>query len=220
MGTADRRAYRLGLSQIITKNFIVGLNYDSTALDGYLQNPYRKYRFGAPNVASTDRPEIYPNTRTSNAIAIDGRYYLPYRASIKASYRYYIDSWGIVAHTGELEYVHPIKSNWTIEANARYYTQTRADFYADLFPFADAQNFMARDKILATFDDWSIRLGGSWRWNQKLYFVNYSVLSLFVDHIQYNYKDFKDGKAGATPSVQPLFAYSANVFGFQVTAHY
>lgn len=220
VGTADRRDYRLGLSQIITKNFIVGLNYDSTALDGYLQNPYRSVRYGAPNATPSKQDERYPRTRTSNAIAIDGRYYLPYRASIKGTYRYYIDSWGVVAHTGELEYVHPIKSSWTIEASARYYTQTHADFYADLFPFIDAQNFLARDKVLSTFNDWSIRLGGSWRWNHKLLFVNSSVLSLFVDHIQYNYQDFKNGMVGATPSVQPLFAYSANLFAFQVTAHY
>ena len=33
----------------------------------------------------------------------------------------------------------------------RYYTQTAADFYQDIFPRADFSNFMARDKELATY---------------------------------------------------------------------
>lgn len=218
MGNVDRRNYRLGLSQILTKNFIANVNYESSALEGYLQNPYRSVRFGPANAAPAKQEEKYPHTRTSNAIALDGRYYLPYRASLKGTYRYYSDNWGIVAHTGELEYVHPIKSNWTVEVSGRYYTQTRADFYADLFPYIDAQNFLARDKVLATFNDWSVHLGGSWRWvhNQKLS----SVLSVFLDHIQYNYLDFKNGMVGATPSVQPLYSYSANVYQFQWSLHY
>lgn len=217
-GSADRRNYRLGLSQILTKNFIANLNYESGAMEGYLQNPYRSVRYGPANAKPLSQEEIFPRTRTSNAIALDGRYYLSYRASIKLGYRYYTDSWGILAHTGELEYVHPIKSNWTIEASARYYSQTRADFYSDLFPFIDAQNFLARDKVLSTFNDWSVHLGGSWRWmhTQKLT----SVLSVFIDHVQYNFLDFKNGLAGATPSVQPLYSYSANVYQFQYSLHF
>lgn len=219
MGSVDRRAYRLGLSQILTKNFITTVNYESTALEGYLQNPYRQVRYGgSTSTAIGHQDEKYPRTRTSNALGIDGRYYLPYRASIKLGYRYYTDSWGIVAHTGELEYVHPIKTNWTIEGTARYYTQTRADFYADLFPYIDAQNFLARDKTLATFNDWSVRLGGSWRWVQSAKL--YGVVSLFVDHIQYNYLDFKNGMVGSTPNTQPLYGYSANVYQIQYSQHF
>jgi hypothetical protein len=135
-----------------------------------------------------------------------------------ASYRYYTDSWGIVGHTGEFEYVHPIGAKWTIEANARYYTQKRADFYADLFPFIDAQNFLARDKVLSTFNDWSFRLGGNWRWvqTQKLY----GVISMFIEHIQYNYLDFKDAGVKGSPATQPLFGYSANVYQLQYTQHF
>lgn len=221
-GTVDRRSYRLGLSQILTKNFLATLNYESSAMDGYLQNPYRSYRYGAANDANyffTD--ERYPNTRTTNAIGLTARYYLPYRASIKAGYRYFTDSWGIVAHTGDLEYVHPLKgrlSNFTLEGTVRYYTQTRADFYADLFPFLDAQNFLARDKILATFDDWSVRLGGNWRWTHTP--KTYGVVSIYADYIQYNYKDFKDAEIKKAPSSQPLFSFGATVYMVQYAQHF
>lgn len=221
-GTVDRRSYRLGVSQIITKNFLATLNYESSAMEGFLQNPYRTVRYGASNSLSISfQDERYPSTRTTNAIALTGRYYLPYRASVKAGYRYFTDSWGIVAHTGDLEYVHPLKGSWSkfsVEGAARYYTQTRADFYADLFPYIDAQNFLARDKILATFNDWSVRFGASWRWTHSP--KTYGVVSLFVDHIQYDYQDYKNAEVKAAPASQPLFSFDANVYMIQYVQHF
>jgi Protein of unknown function (DUF3570) len=221
-GSVDRRSYRLGLSQILTKNFIVNVNYESSAMEGYLQNPYRSVRYGAGNSLNVGfQDEKYPGTRTTNAVALTGRYFLPYRASLKGGYRYFTDSWGIVAHTGDVEYIHPLKgrlSNFTVEGSGRYYTQTRADFYADLFPFIDAQNFLARDKILATFNDWSVRLGGSWRYAYSP--KTYGVVSLFVEHIQYNYQDYKNAEVKVAPDAQPLFSFDANVYMLQYSQHF
>jgi hypothetical protein len=138
-------------------------------------------------------------------VAIDARYYLPYRASAKLGYRHYTDSWGIVSNNGDLEYVHPIGNNWTVEGTARYYTQKHADFYSDLFPFIDAQNFLARDKLLSTFSDWSVRLGGSWNWHHTPKVS--SVISAYVDHYQYNFQDFRDATVKASPGSQPLYSY-------------
>jgi peptidoglycan/LPS O-acetylase OafA/YrhL len=52
--------------------------------------------------------------------------------------------------------VHPLDlphfgGQWIFESRVRYYTQTAADFYQDIFPRADFSNFMARDKELATY---------------------------------------------------------------------
>lgn len=218
VGTADRRSYRLGVSQILTRNMLVGVNYESIALEGYLQNPYRSVRYGAANTKPLTQNERYPRTRTANAIALNARYYLPYRASLKLDYRYYTDSWGILAHTGDLEYVHPLGNDWTLEGSMRYYTQTRADFYADLFPYIDAQNFLARDKLLSTFNDWSVRLGTSWRWRHTPKLTG--VFTLYVDHIQYDFLDFRNALAGATPATQPLYSYSSNVFMLQYSLRY
>lgn len=220
-GKMDRRNYRVGLSQILTKNFIVGFNYESISQEGYLQNPYRSVRFctNSACTAASTQAEIYPRTRTSNAFAIDGMYYLPYRASIKAAYRYYTDTWGIVGHTGELDYVHPIKTAWTVEAGVRYYTQTKADFYSDLFPFIDAQNFLARDKMLATFDDFAVHLGLSWRAQFNRRFSG--VTSLFYDRIQYSYADFRNAlEKNVAPTAQPLYSYGANVYMLQFSLRY
>ena len=62
------------------------------------------------------------------------KYYLPWRAALTGQYRFYNDTWGINAHTGELEYTHPWQNRWVFSGSYRFYTQNSADFFSDLFP--------------------------------------------------------------------------------------
>ena len=78
-------------------------------------------------------PSEYPNTRSSNAGSFRAKYFLPYRAALDAMYRFYTDTWGIVGHTGELGYVHPLDTascggNWIFEGRVRYYRQDSRGF--------------------------------------------------------------------------------------------
>ena len=89
-------------------------------------------------------------------------YYLPYRASLKAEGRYYSDSWGVDAWNVEVAYVHPLPKGLTMDLKYRYYNQTAADFYSDLFPRRQSQNFLARDKELSSFNAHTIGAGLSY----------------------------------------------------------
>ncbi|MFQ5981948.1 MAG: DUF3570 domain-containing protein, partial [Woeseiaceae bacterium] len=149
---ADRQFYSVGLTQIVTRNLIMGLNVETITDEGYLNNPYRSVRYvdSSNPIGYSFEPELYPNTRTSTAVGLRARYYLPYRAAIQGEYRFFTDTWGILSHTGAISYTHPWGA-WTITGKYRYYTQERADFYSDLFPRSEATNFRARDKELSTF---------------------------------------------------------------------
>ncbi len=162
--TADHRGYSLSLSQILTRNPILDFNYELLTDQGYLANPYRKIRFLSPGEGEgfTLADQVYPDTRTSNAGSVQLKYYLPYRAAITGQYRFFRDTWGIVAHTVEVDYTHPWK-HWIFDGSLRYYRQTAADFYSDLFPRANYQNFMARDRELAAFHSYTIGAGGSYQ---------------------------------------------------------
>ena len=39
--TVDRQHYQLGVSQVLTKNWILALDFETIADEGYLNNPYR-----------------------------------------------------------------------------------------------------------------------------------------------------------------------------------
>jgi hypothetical protein len=219
----DRRNYRVGISQILTKTLIVGLNYETETSEGYLQNPYRADRYClTPDCVTSQvlfEPEVYPRTRSTNAVSLDARWSLPWwHAALHGNYRYFHDTWSIRANTGEIGYTHPLKwrflgGMWTVDAAYRYYTQTRADFYSDLFPFIESQNFRARDRNLATFDTNTIHVGVTyalgtmpWAWVQK------ATASVFYDMIQYNFKDFRNGLMDTQFAYQqPLYTYRAGV---------
>lgn len=210
---ADHWRYRLGLTQVVTRNLLMALDYEAITDEGYLNNPYRRVRYldaGNP-LGFGWQEEVYPRTRDSNAVALRGRYFLPYRAAVSAGYRWFDDSWGIRASTVEVGYTHPF-GPFTGEVGYRYYTQTAADFYADLFPGVDAQNFLARDKELSTFDSHALRLGIGYEMPLALRFgIEKGAVNLVYDRIEFSYDDFRDLRAAGVPGTEPLYDFTADV---------
>jgi hypothetical protein len=221
----DRRSYRVGLSQILTKSLIASLGLEVITDEGFLNNPYRSYRFVDPadNTQFALAAELYPNTRTSNALALNARYFLPYRAAAQIGYRYFTDTWGISAGTAELGYIQPLKGKpWTLQAKLRYYTQEHADFYSDLFGRMNQQNFLARDKELSSFTSRTVSLGASYEFaSQGWKFINKGTLNLFLDFIQFDYDDFRDARFSMLPTDDPKFrpAGSEPLYRFDATVY-
>ena len=70
---AKSQSYRLDVSQIITKNFLVNMNYEGVTDEGFLNNPYRPgslpgSQFSCAWLQLRARKSI-PRTRTSSAFA-------------------------------------------------------------------------------------------------------------------------------------------------------
>jgi len=218
----DRWSYRVGVSQILTKSLITSLNLEVITDEGYLNNPYRSFRYVDPvdNTQYALLTEKYPHTHTSNAVGLNARYFLPYRAAIEAGYRFYTDTWGIGANTYNIGYVHPLKkSPFTFEASLRYYEQSHADFYSDLFPTADFQNFMGRDKELSTFNSKTLRLGATYDFAKSGWkFVKKGTLNFYYDLMQFQYDDFRDARrTDLVAGTEPFYSYNANVYQFFVS---
>ena len=221
---ADRRNWQVGITQILTRNLLAGLNYETSESEGTLNNPYRKVRFVDRNAASGRgfgfENERYPHTRTGNAASIQTKYFLPWRAAVTVSYRYYRDTWGIKARTGELGLTQPVVRDWLADVHVRLYRQSRASFYSDLFGFAGAQNFLARDRELASFKSTTLGIGlareihlGLWPRLQKI------TLNGRFDRMRINYSDYRNLSAlGFTPGTEPLFTLNANVWQAFISA--
>jgi len=216
---ADRQKYKLGLSQVLTKNLLLDLSFETVTDEGYLNNPYRTVRYLDNNLIQT-KGEVYPNTRTSHAIAMRALYYLPYRAAIRGEVRGYTDTWGINGNMAELGYIHPTKQGWTYEVSYRTYSQDSADFYSDLFE-VEFDN-MARDKELSTFSTRTIGLGVSYEFKKHGWgFIDKGSVNIFYNRIQIDYENFRDLRVtGVTPGTEPLYSLSADVFRIFVSAWY
>ncbi len=213
-GTSYSRSFVAGVSQVVTKNLISGVTLEVVTDQGLLSNPYRIIRFVDNSAANPlgygQGSQIYPKTHTSTAVEGRVKYYLPYRAAVSGSYRYFDDTWKVRAHTAELGYTQPISNLWILEGRLRYYTQSHASFYSDLFPFANSQNFEARDQNLASTTNYTLGLDG-WKIFKR------ATVTGDVSRIRFKYSDFRDirdyGIAnGYSPGTEPLYKFDATIY--------
>jgi hypothetical protein len=213
--SAKNYRYKLSLSQVLSKSLIAVFSAESIVDEGFLNNPYRQVRYKDTSVPRgySYQSEVYPLTRNSDAFSVRGIYYLPWRASVRADARYHDDSWGISASNLELRYLHTIGEEWLLEAKYRAYTQSEADFYSDLFPYRDAQNFLARDKELSEFSSDSFGLGATYTLPERwLSVFEKGTVNLYWDHFQFDYDNFRNVLDTEAPvGEEELYAFDANV---------
>lgn len=220
---ANRQKFGVGLTQVVTKSLIVGVNAENVSDEGYLNNPYRAIRYLDEDSARgfSFTTEVYPTTRVSNAFSINANYYLPYRASIYGNARYYTDTWGIRATNAKVGYIHTIGDEWILDAHVRFYQQDQADFYRDLFTRADEFNIMARDKELSTYSGVSAGVGVTYEWAfSAASYLKKSTLNFEYDYMNFDYDNFRDATDDAPVGEEALFGFSANVIRAYVSVWY
>ena len=210
-----RNNYKLGWTQVLSSRWIAALNMQVDLDQGFLNNPYRSVRFrdASQPLGYGYQSEVYPNTRNAVAVSLVNKVYLPYRAALSLNLRHYQDSWDIRAFDAELDYVHPLSASWTLDAKLRWYQQGQAEFYRDLFDFANQQNFMARDKELSEFNNLTLGVGASYLLPGWAFWPDAKPeLNLQWDHIRFNYHNFRNVTiTDAEPGLEPLYRLDANV---------
>lgn len=120
--TKTRTEIMLGVTQVMGIHDLLGLSLVHARGRGYFSDPYKVF---------DERPRERNNTNlflrwNHHVEAGDG--------TLRSSYRYYSDSWGIRAHTLGLDYVQPLARGWTLTPLLRFYTQSAANFYVDSDP--------------------------------------------------------------------------------------
>ncbi|HMD75149.1 MAG TPA: DUF3570 domain-containing protein [Steroidobacteraceae bacterium] len=220
LGHAESRSYELGLSQILTRNWIASLNLNVIADDGYLSNPYRAIRYKDPTAAKgySLGSQVYPDTRTSTAVELRTKYYLPFRAAVSLSYRYFRDTWSIVGNTFEFDYTQPISNMWILEGRIRYYQQTRASFYSDLFAYINEYNYEGRDKDLAASKNYTFGAKATYAFLPEGWKIfKRATFTIDLSEVRFKYldftniKNFNDTPAGGSyaPGAEPLYHFNA-----------
>jgi len=159
------------VSQLVSRDVVVGASVDVSTLRGYQSNPYRQAIVGESLV-----PERHPTERTREAFAAWLRTYLAATGTtVIATYRYYRDDWEVHAHTPELRLVQEAGRNIEASVRFRYYTQDGAYFFRDRYPPDDAAmtQFVSDDVKLSSFTGYTMEaklgvlgdafeLGGRW----------------------------------------------------------
>lgn len=223
----ERQNFRLGVTQVVTPSLLAGLDYELITDEGFLNNPYRSYRFLLdpldPAAGYQFSREVYPDTRTSDAVALRLLYYFPGRHTLGGNYRYFTDDWGVDAHTAQLSYARVLHDNWTLELKYRYYQQSAANFYSDLFEFEaqDEKDWRARDKELSEFSNHSASLYVRYERPLRYRLLDKAAFTLQWDHIWFSYDNFSDLRSvSAVPGQEPTYEFEANIYKLIFTLWY
>src|SRR5258706_9435998 len=223
LGHAQSRSYEGGLSQVVTKNLIAGVTLEVITDQGLLSNPYRSIRYLDSTVplGYSLGTQVYPNTHTSTAVETPAKYYPPYRAAAAVSYRYFSDTWGLRANTIQFGFTPPVSNKFIFEGRGRDYSQNHATFYSDLFPFANSQNFEARDQNLAASTNNTIEAKMTWAFAPEGFLIFKRATTTFdVSRIQFKYSDFRNIRAYSIANGHPAGSeppYSFNAMVYQVS---
>lgn len=223
----DRHSFRVGISQIVTPRLLLAANYELITDEGYLNNPYRSYRYLSdpldPAAGFQFAREVYPSTRTSDAASLQLRYRLPWEAAVGGQYRFFTDDWGIDAHTMLVSYTHVLYEHWTLDFQYRWYSQGQADFYQDLFlfPSQDEKDYRARDKEMSEFSDQTLSFYLSYQRPLSWRYAYKAGISLQYDRIAFDYDNFSDlTEEGFLPGDEPSYSFDADVYKILFTLWY
>jgi hypothetical protein len=142
----------LGVTQVMTRNWLTGLNYTFDHSRGYLTDPYRILsELDAQGDVSGYLYERRPDTRTRQSLYWFNKLALG-SPVLDLSYRRGKDSWGIVSDSVEAHLRIDLGRGMYLEPHARWYRQTAADFY-ELYLSAAGPlpTYMSADPRLAAF---------------------------------------------------------------------
>lgn len=136
----------VGVTQAMTARDIAQFSLTQAAGRGYFNDPYKLY-------------DKRPGKRDSTVAMLRWNHHVEsLSASLRSSYRFYRDSFGIRAHTLDTAWVQPVTSIFTLTPSLRYYTQNAASFYYDPVPDTDVYpapvgnpEFSSADQRLSAF---------------------------------------------------------------------
>ena len=125
----------IGVSQLLSPKTVLTANVTFGNDSGYLSDPYRLAGFlptGFP--FSIGIPERRPSHRNKEVLYTSlTQYFDKVNASLEASYRFYNDSYGVVANTVGLTWHQWLGKHFIVEPMVRFYEQSAANFYAPTF---------------------------------------------------------------------------------------
>jgi len=183
----------LGLTQLLSPGTIVTANGTFSHAAGYLNDPYRGVVFDESAINANAQVVLHgekrPGSRDSQAIMVSLTQAVPrLNASVEGTYRYYHDSFGVMANTAGITWLQKLGRRVTVAPSFRYYRQEAASFYGIQFS-GDPQNDPARaprffssdyrlsfletftlgiDATIKLHDHWNLQLGYQRYWMRGL----------------------------------------------------
>jgi hypothetical protein len=134
------------VSQVLTPRLQALLIIEPSYQHGLLATKYQRDYF----TDGSERVESLPGSRYKLPIAVRFNYFLDDHFVIRTFYRYYMDSWGIRAHTAELEIPIKLTSFVSVSPYYRYNNQQGTRYFAPYGQHNPTDTYYTSDYDLST----------------------------------------------------------------------
>ena len=158
-----------GVSQLLDPKTVLALDLTYAYDRGYLNDQYRGVLFANETQLDPTSPALEPESRPRHrdrysVLASVLREVTSLQGSVEGSYRFYVDSYGIAAHTAQLGWHQKIGPRLLVSPGFRYYWQTAANFYAPQWPdYSTRPTYYSADYRLSRLETLTAGVDVSWR---------------------------------------------------------
>jgi hypothetical protein len=184
-------SFSVGLGQVIDRASVAQSSLTLQYSDGYLSDPYKLVSSGGVNL-----PDQRPGTRLQIAwLTRYRRHFERVHGSLHADYQLNWDDWGPLANMLELGWHQELFHYVTLAPSVRYYSQSKADFYAPYFaPGLTASQAASSDYRLSPY--------GALSYKMRAEVSLAELLGLASARIGVQYEHYQSGKEFALGSVR------------------
>ena len=170
-GFLDKKAAKhsdevlVGVNQLLGPKTVLTANLIFAGDRGYLNDQYKGALFASDPQLDATQPALEPEKRPRyrdryTALVALTQEVRPLHASVEGSYRFYVDSYGVLAHTLDLAWYQKLGKYVVISPLFRYYRQSAADFYAEQFgDFNHPPAYYSADYRLSNLETFTVGLG-------------------------------------------------------------
>jgi hypothetical protein len=173
----------LGVTQVLDPLTFVTLNVSAGRSTGDLSEPHKFVEKGIDILPGLVLEESFaenrPNQRERGSVyASINRAFPKLRGAVEASYRFYADTFGIVAHTLEADWIQHVGPQVLLEPMVRLYQQSAARFYVydlDSTPIVPVRvpngtgPYYSSDFRLSAEDTTSLGLKATWKVSERIH---------------------------------------------------
>lgn len=196
--SASTLSARATFTQVIDKHTLGQLVYELSHQEGYLSSPYRYVRIASDpgevpgtcaGVVKACVPENNPGSRLRHALAVTARRALVENLSLGASYRFYLDDWGVMSNTASIDAAWIPSERWLLSLGYRFYRQGAASHYQIFYLPTPTPTHVTSDKELSTLSSHRVDLEVSHAW--RLDDLGTELRAVLVTApTYYSYEDF------------------------------
>jgi hypothetical protein len=154
-------------SQVINRKLQMAVILEPTYQKGILATKYQRVYFTDGSV----QPENLPDTRTKFPLGFRASYFATEKIVLRPYYRFYADSWGLIAQTISLEAAFKVSNSFSVSPFYRFYTQNGIKNFNEFGTTLPNAAFFTSDYDLAKLT--SHQIGAGFRWSPK-----YGVLDM------------------------------------------